>query len=158
MKYFIGIDPGVSGAIAILNSEGQLAVFNAPTVEMKVGKALKRRISPEILVSMLQPFTIEASAWVEQVSARPGQGVSSMFAFGESYGLVKGILAGLQIQTNTVTPNAWKKAMQLNAGKDASRAKAAQMWPQQAGEFSRVKDDGKAEAALIAEYGRRHTF
>ena len=69
-----------------------------------------------------------------------------------------GVLAGLQIQTNTVTPNAWKKAMQLNAGKDASRAKAAQMWPQQAGEFSRVKDDGKAEAALIAEYGRRHTF
>lgn len=74
MKYFIGIDPGVSGAIAILNSEGQLAVFNAPTVEMKVGKALKRRISPEILVSMLQPFTIEASAWVEQVSAGRGKG------------------------------------------------------------------------------------
>ena len=158
MKYFIGIDPGVSGAVAILNSHGHLLdVFNAPTVEMKVGKALKRRISPEILVNLLLPFT-DASAWVEQVSARPGQGVSSMFAFGESYGLVKGVLAGLQIQTNTVTPNAWKKAMQLNAGKDASRAKAAQMWPQQAGEFSRVKDDGKAEAALIAEYGRRHTF
>jgi len=158
MKYLIGIDPGVSGAVAILNSRGHLLdVFDAPTVEMKVGKALKRRISPEILVSLLLPFT-DASAWVEQVSARPGQGVSSMFAFGESYGLVKGVLAGLQIQTNTVTPNAWKKELQLNAGKDASRAKAAQMWPQQAGEFSRVKDDGKAEAALIAEYGRRHTF
>ena len=152
MKYLIGIDPGVSGAVAILNSRGHLLdVFDAPTVEMKVGKALKRRISPEILVSLLLPFT-DASAWVEQVSARPGQGVSSMFAFGESYGLVKGVL------TNTATSNAWKKELQLNAGKDASRAKAAQMWPQKAGEFSRVKDDGKAEAALIAEYGRRHTF
>ena len=158
MKYLIGIDPGVSGAIAIFTSEGTLLhVFDAPTVQMKVGKAVKRRISPELLVSLLQPYA-DASAWVEQVSARPGQGVSSMFAFGESYGLVKGVLAGLQIQTNTVTPNAWKKAMQLNAGKDASRAKAAQMWPQLCESFARVKDDGRAEAALIAEYGRRHTF
>jgi crossover junction endodeoxyribonuclease RuvC len=77
-----------------------------------------------------------------------------MFAFGESFGLAKGVLAGLAIPTSTVTPGKWKKSMQLNAGKDGSRAKAAQLWPTQAGEFKRVKDDGRAEACLIAEYSR----
>jgi len=158
--FIIGIDPGASGAVAILEKSGKLVhVFDMPSVEVMAGGKAKKRVSPEMLAAELKLYADQgAVAVVEQVGAMPGQGVSSMFAFGESYGLVKGVLAGLQIQTNTVTPNAWKKAMQLNAGKDASRAKAAQMWPQQAGKFSRVKDDGKAEAALIAEYGRRHTF
>jgi crossover junction endodeoxyribonuclease RuvC len=77
-----------------------------------------------------------------------------MFAFGESFGLAKGVLAGLKIPTSTVTPGKWKKALQLNAGKDGSRAKAVQIWPEHAGEFKRVKDDGKAEACLIAYWGR----
>ena len=75
-----------------------------------------------------------------------------MFAFGQAYGLVLGVLAGLWIPTSTVTPAAWKKALKLNTGKDAARAKAAQLWPQMAGEFKRVKDDGRAEAALIAHW------
>ena len=95
-----------------------------------------------------------AKAIIEQVNAMPGQGVTSMFAFGESFGLAKGVLAGLKIPTSTVTPGKWKKALQLNAGKDGSRAKAAQIWPEHAGEFKRVKDDGKAEACLIAYWGR----
>jgi crossover junction endodeoxyribonuclease RuvC len=154
MKIFLGVDPGASGAIAVLQEDGVLlAVIDMPVVELKVGKAMKRRVSPEILAHALSPYA-GAVAYLEQVSAMPGQGVSSMFAFGESYGIVKGVLAALGIGTHLVTPGAWKKAMGLNAGKDGSRARAIQMWPSHVGDFKRIKDDGRAEACLIAEFGR----
>lgn len=155
MNFVIGIDPGASGAVAILDNKGGLVhVFEMPAVEVVVGGKNKRRISPEMLVSELQMYAMQgAVAYVEQVNAMPGQGVTSMFAFGEAFGLAKGVLVGLGIPVQTVTPNKWKKAMNLNAGKDAARAKAAALWPAHAGEFKRVKDDGKAEAALIAKWG-----
>lgn len=154
--FIIGIDPGAAGAIAILEKSGKLVhVFDMPAVEIMAGGKLKRRVSPEMLAAELKLYADQgAVACIEQVGAMPGQGVSSMFAFGESFGLAKGVLAGLAIPTSTVTPGKWKKSMQLNAGKDGSRAKAAQLWPSQAGEFKRVKDDGRAEACLIAEYSR----
>lgn len=156
MMFTIGIDPGASGAVAILDAKGDLVhVFEMPAVEVKIGKAFKRRVSPEMLAAELKMYADQgARAWVEHVSAMPGQGVSSMFAFGEAFGLARGVLAGMQVPVYTVPPAVWKKAHALNPGKDASRAKAAQIWPAQAGEFKRVKDDGKAEACLIAEYGR----
>jgi crossover junction endodeoxyribonuclease RuvC len=156
MSFIIGIDPGASGAVAILERSGRLVqVFDMPAVEVVVGGKAKRRVSPEMLAAELRLYNVaDTIAIVEQVSAMPGQGVSSMFAFGEAFGLVKGVLAGLAIPVQTVTPGKWKKALQLNAGKDASRAKAAALWPDQAGEFKRVKDDGKAESALIAYWGR----
>lgn len=157
MSFTIGIDPGAAGAVAILETQtGKLVhVFDMPSVEVIVGGKAKRRVSPELLASELRLYADQgAVAVVEQVNAMPGQGVSSMFAFGESFGLAKGVLAGLGIPTSTVTPGKWKKAMQLNAGKDGSRVKAAQLWPLSAGEFKRVKDDGRAEAALIAEFCR----
>ena len=154
--FVIGIDPGASGAVAILKKTGQLVhVFEMPAVEVISGGKAKRRVSPEMLAAELQLYADQgAIAYVEQVGAMPGQGVSSMFAFGEAFGLARGVLAGLKVRTYTVTPAVWKKSLQLNSGKDGSRAKAAQFWPDQAQEFSRVKDDGKAEACLIAEYGR----
>lgn len=152
----IGIDPGVSGAVAILEQEKLVMVFDMPMVEIKVGKAMKRRVSAEMLADELRLYAnAGAVAWIEKVSAMPGQGVSSMFAFGEAYGLARGVLAGLGVPCHAVTPMQWKKGMGLNQGKDASRAKAAQIWPMQAGEFKRVKDDGRAEAALIALWGGR---
>lgn len=156
MNFIIGIDPGASGAIAILEKTGKLVhVFDMPSVEIMAGGKLKRRVSPEMLAAELKMYADQgATACIEQVGAMPGQGVSSMFAFGESFGLAKGVLAGLGIPTSTVTPGKWKKAMGVNAGKDGSRAKAAQTWPSQAGEFKRVKDDGRAEACLIAEWSR----
>ena len=155
MSFVIGIDPGASGAVAILERDGSLVqVFEMPAVEVKVGKAMKRRVSPEMLAAELRLYNVSGTvAFIEQVAAMPGQGVSSMFAFGESFGLAKGVLAGLAIPVQTVLPGKWKRALALNAGKDASRAKAAALWPQHAGEFRRVKDDGKAEAALIAHWG-----
>jgi crossover junction endodeoxyribonuclease RuvC len=107
-----------------------------------------------MLAAELRLYNVHGTtAVVEQVGAMPGQGVSSMFAFGQAYGMVLGVLAGLYIPVRTVTPASWKRAMKLNTGKDAARAEAARRWPQQAGEFRRVKDDGKAEAALIALWG-----
>ena len=154
--FIIGIDPGASGAVAILEKSGKLVhVFDMPSVELMAGGKAKRRVNPEMLAAELKLYADQgATAVVEQVGAMPGQGVSSMFAFGESFGLAKGVLAGLRISTSTVTPSKWKKAMGVNAGKDGSRAKAAQLWPSQAGEFKRVKDDGRAEACLIAEWAR----
>ena len=155
MSFIIGIDPGASGAVAILEDTGQLVqVFDMPAVEVVIGGKAKRRISPEMLAAELRLYNVDGTrAVIEQVNAMPGQGVTSMFSFGESFGLAKGVLAGLGIPVTSVTPGKWKKALGLNAGKDASRAKAAALWPQQAGEFRRVKDDGKAEAALIARWG-----
>ena len=155
MQYIIGIDPGASGAIAILDGSGKLVrVFDMPIIEVQVGKATKRRVAPYFLQDELQLYANEgARAVVEQVGAMPGQGVSSMFAFGEAFGLVKGVLAGMRITTATVTPAKWKKDLKVNASKDGSRALAANLWPDMAGEFKRVKDDGRAEAALIAHWG-----
>ena len=157
MKYFLGIDPGASGAIAVLNQEGHLvAVIDMPVFDVLVGKAIKRRVSPELLSGEIEPYVRgDSVAWLEQVSARPGQGVSSMFAFGESFGIVKGVLGAHRVPTRMVTPSTWKKAMLLNASKDGSRAKAIQLWPEHASMFKRVKDDGRAEACLIAEFGRQ---
>lgn len=155
MSFVIGIDPGAGGAVAILERDGGLVqVFDMPAVEMLVGGKAKRRISPEMLSSELRLYNVHATcAYIEQVSAMPGQGVSSMFAFGEAFGLAKGVLAGLGIPVQTVTPARWKRALGLNQGKDAARAMAAARWPQHAGEFRRVRDDGRAEAALIALWG-----
>lgn len=155
MTYIIGIDPGASGAVAILEAAtGRLIeVWDMPSVLVQSGKSAKNRVSPEMLAAELRPWA-DAVAYVEQVGAMPGQGVSSMFAFGESLGIVRGALAGLAVPCHLVPPARWKKAMGVNAGKDGSRAKAAQLWPEQAGEFRRVKDDGRAEAALIAHWGR----
>ena len=155
MNFIIGIDPGAGGAVAILTKTGELVhVFDMPAVEVVVGGKAKRRVSPEMLAAELKLYADQgARAVIEQVGAMPGQGVSSMFAFGEAFGLAKGVLAGLAIPTQSVTPGKWKKALQINAGKDAARAKAAALWPSQAGEFKRVKDDGKAEAALIGMWG-----
>lgn len=155
MSFIIGVDPGAAGAIAILESTGKLVhVFDMPAVEVVTGGKAKRRVSPEMLAAELRLYADQgAVAYVEQVGAMPGQGVSSMFAFGQAFGIVLGVMAGLAIPCQTVTPAKWKKDMKLNTGKDAARAKAAQVWPGQAGEFKRVKDDGKAEAALIGLWG-----
>lgn len=155
MSFIIGIDPGAGGAVAILERTGQLVqVFDMPSVEVVVGGKAKKRVSPEMLAAELRLYNVAGTvAVIEQVGAMPGQGVSSMFAFGEAFGLAKGVLAGLSIPVQTVTPGKWKKALNLNAGKDGARAKAAALWPDMAGEFRRVKDDGKAEAALIGHWG-----
>lgn len=154
MKYVVGIDPGARGAVAILDYEGNLIeVWDVPTVEIKTGKTVKKRISPEMFAAELRNWQDAAHCYTEKVGAMPGQGTSSMFQFGESLGIIRGIMAGMAIPTTLVTPQVWKRDMKLPVGKEWSRQRAAQMWPKHAKEFARVKDDGRAEAALLGMWG-----
>lgn len=143
----IGIDPGLTGAVAIL--EGQsLRVQDIPTAPGPKGRSvLLHRVLFDLLD--LPP----AAAFVELVSARPGQGVTSMFRFGETLGAIHMALAARGHALHQVTPAVWKRHFGITKDKGSSRALAAQRWPDAAAQFARVKDDGRAEAALIAQYG-----
>lgn len=151
----LGVDPGASGALVILDTEkNTLSVFDMPTVEIKRGTRNVRQVSAQLLVDIIAPFAVD-HAYVEKVGAMPGQGVSSMFAFGRAAGVVEGVLAALHIPTTYITPQEWQKAMRVIGGKDGSRNRASQLWPTQSTHFARVKDDGRSDAALIAAYGAK---
>jgi crossover junction endodeoxyribonuclease RuvC len=150
-----GIDPGAHGAVAFVDRNGALlSVHDMPTCEVRVGAKTKTRIAPAALSEIIGRGP-SAPAFVERVSAMPGQGVSSCFAFGYAAGLVEGILATLGFPVTFVTPQSWKKSLGVTADKGSSRQRAMQLFPSHAGLFARVKDDGRAEAALIALYGLR---
>jgi crossover junction endodeoxyribonuclease RuvC len=152
----VAIDPGAKGAIAFLTDAGELlSVHDMPSYEVRVGKANRTRLAVAEL-SALIAHQMPSAAFVEKVGAMPGQGVSSCFSFGYAAGAVEGVLSALGAAVTFVTPQSWKKAMQC-AGDDKgkSRQRAAQLFPSHASQFSRVKDDGRAEAALIGLYGIR---
>lgn len=111
-------------------------------------------LMPAVLAAMLTADGRgPAHAYLERVATRPGEGHVGAFAFGRSFGMLEGVLAALGIAMTLITPGEWKKAHRIPADKGAARARAAQLWPGLAGTFSRVKDDGRAEAALIALHG-----
>jgi len=149
----LGIDPGLSGAIAIYNIyTEELIVMDMPTVEMTRNGKHKREVSPALVADVIAGKGA-VRAYMERVSAMPGQGVSSMFSFGRSAGVVEGVLAAYEIPVTLVTPQAWMKAMGVRAGKDGSRERAMQLFPAYSTLFARKKDDGRSDAALIAKYG-----
>ena len=151
----LGIDSGIHGAIAVLTENGALlTVVDMPSAVVKVGKSNKTRVMPQALALFIAAHK-PVHAYVEAVHAMPGQGVSSMFAFGQAFGQVEGVLAALGVPITYVTPTVWKKAMQVSALKGSSRTRAMQLWPAQAAEFVRVRDADKAEACLLALYGLR---
>jgi len=155
-KVIIGVDPGARGAICIMQDQKIIELFDMPTMTVKVGKSNKLRVSPELLASELRFFSDCARfAVIEAVTASPQQGVSSAFAFGQAFGILTGYFAGVGIPVQLVTPAKWKRDIGINASKDGARLKATQIWPEDAGEFKRVKDDGRAESALIALWGER---
>ena len=145
----LGIDPGKTGAVAALDHHGALLWVEDMTdlTGTGIGSWLAERLNGETV----------RTCWVEQVHAMPKQGVTSVFTFGCGYGALLGALGALGVRTKLVTPAAWKKAAGLTADKTASRQRAAELWPADAHLFRRVKDDGRAEACLIAEHGRRAT-
>lgn len=151
-----GIDPGLSGAIAFLNDGELLSVADLPLVDVQHGKGSRKELSPALLHDMLVHTEIRiAKAVVEQVGASPQMGTTSAFRFGENYGAILAVLACCGIRTETVRPQTWKKNMGLGPDKSLSRAMAIKLWPDQSQYFARVRDDGRAEAALLAEYSRR---
>lgn len=149
-KPVIGIDPGFGGALAMLDGE-QLTVLDMP---IRPGRNGGTELDPYALLDWLRQFP-PSVVWLEKVGARPGQGVSSMFRFGQGLGIVQGCVAAAGHRLEWVTPPVWKKAFGLSAAKGVARGRAADMFPNQAALFRRVKDDGRAEAALIAAYGLR---
>ncbi len=151
----LGCDPGAHGAIAILTDGGALLeVFDMPSVQVEVGKTKRTRIASGSLAYLIRQHG-PVHAFVEAVGAMPGQGTASMFSFGKAAGIIEGVLAGLAVPTTFLTPVAWKRGTGLGTDKAACRQRAMQVFPMQADQFARVKDDGRAEAALLALYGLR---
>ncbi|QCO05474.1 hypothetical protein [Azospirillum argentinense] len=155
----VGADPGLSGALALLSERGLERVEDMPVLELTRGGKAKREpdlVQLSLIVGGWAALGVDA-AYVEQVGSMPEQGISSAFAFGKVYGALLGVLHAHQIPTFTIIPATWKKGVGIKAGsgKDASRALAKQLWPAHGASFARVKDDGRAEAALIGWYGVR---
>jgi crossover junction endodeoxyribonuclease RuvC len=149
----LGIDPGLSGALAFLDTKtGMIAVEDMPTVTVMRNRKEKREVSAQLVAAIVVKRHVEA-AFLEKVNAMAGQGVSSVFSFGRSAGIIEGVLAAFDIPTTLVTPQAWQKAMAVRDGKDGSRERAMQLFPASAELFQRKKDDGRSDAALIAKHG-----
>ena len=150
----IGIDPGLSGAIAILKDNKVLKIFDMPV--MSEGKKNKRQLNSAQLVDLIREnmsIEDEVAVVVEQVNAMPGQGVTSMFNFGQSFGILKGICSAMQLPMYFVRPARWKKYFGLiNSEKDASRTKVIEMFPYFSSQLSKKKDSNKADAILIANF------
>ena len=152
----IGIDPGISGAICFFE-EGQVKeIIDMPV--MADGKKNKRQINgPQIYNEILKRTSKfqkkDIIVVIEQVSAMPGQGVTSMFNFGQSFGVLKGICSAMQLSTYFVRPAKWKKYFGLiKTEKDASRTKVIEIFPYISSQLSRKKDSNKADAVLIASF------
>ena len=150
----IGIDPGLSGGIAVLENNKVKKIFDMPV--MAEGKKNKRQLNSAQLVKLLRDNYSdqeEVSVVVEQVNAMPGQGVTSMFNFGQTFGAIKGICAALGLPIYFVRPAKWKKHFDLiNSSKDASRTKTIEMYPSLSNELAKKKDVNKSDAILIAKY------
>ena len=150
----IGIDPGLSGAIAVLEDNKIKDLFDMPV--MTEGKKNKRQLNSAQLVKLLTEnikINEDIAIVVEQVNAMPGQGVTSMFNFRQTFGAIKGISATLKLPIFFVRPSKWKKHFELiNSSKDASRTKAIEMYPSFADQLSKKKDVNKSDAILIARF------
>ena len=150
----IGIDPGISGAISVVENKKILEVYDTPT--MIDGKKNKRQINSAQVTNIIKDRLKdekEVVVVVEQVNAMPGQGVTSMFNFGQSFGVIKGICAALSLPIYFVRPAKWKKYFNLiKTNKDASRTKVIEVYPEISSKLHRKKDSNRADAILIALY------
>lgn len=146
MTVIMGVDPGISGAVAFYFTEvpSRVSVDDVPVAGGEINVAELAR-----LIRIHRP----SMAVIERVSAMPGQGVTSMFNFGRSYGDVRGTIGAMSIPLHFVTPQKWKKHFGLSSDKDESRLRAIRLFPAVADSFKLKKHDGRAEAALIALYG-----
>jgi crossover junction endodeoxyribonuclease RuvC len=164
---YIGIDPGLGGAVAVINGT-DVKLFDTPTAE--TGKGTKRDYLIASMSNFLYEFSYVAKILkinretafcvLEAVHSMPKQGVVSSFSFGRGLGIWEGILSAYNISYVKVSPQTWKKAMLADMprdNKDSSRIAATRLFPNAADMLSRKKDDGRAEALLMGEYGRRLT-
>lgn len=163
MGLILGVDPGLSGALALYNRfspEMPFVIADMPTLRLSRNGKNKNEIDYYALARLIDSWTgdgLISAAYVERVGAMPGQGVSSVFSFGRSAGIIIGIIAAHFIPIVEVSAVTWKRSVGIKSGsgKDSSRALISSMFPSQSGQFVRVKDDGRADAALISVYGAR---
>ena len=150
----IGIDPGISGAIAVMLDKKVINMYDMPV--MAEGKKNKRQLNSSQLVNIIKENRNkdeEMIVVVEQVNAMPGQGVTSMFNFGQTFGAIKGVCAALKLPIFFVRPSKWKKHFELiNSSKDASRTKVIEMYPTLSGQLAKKRDVNKSDAILIAKF------
>lgn len=152
---YVGIDPGLDGALCAWEGAGSpLSVLDMPTYQIG-----KKRVLDALGLARWADATLgcgkPVKVFLEFVASSPQMGVASAFKFGQSYGVLQGILAAQFVEVISVTPAHWKRAMKVTGDKDECRAKAASLFPTQSALFARKKDDGRAEAVLLAVYGSR---
>lgn len=152
----LGIDPGLSGALAFYDPEANtLVIHDMPTFTVSVNNRQRRILDEDELARILHSNLLmqRIAAVVENVHSMPEQGVASSFKFGVCFGAIRGVLAALQIPRAYVEPSVWKRHFKLTSDKDAARRRASELLPQHAHLWPLKKHDGRAEAALIAYYG-----
>lgn len=170
---FIGIDPGSSGAVAVLEEDGSIRFHDTPTLIMRVGKAMKHKQDVSQCALLLSGITSahrgDALVTIERVAPMPhfvekdgvverqAMGVTSAFTFGEGLGMWQGICAGLLVPFQMVAPATWKRAMMpgMNKEKDASRQRVMQLYPQCVPDIARKRDHARADALLIAAWAKK---
>lgn len=154
----LGIDPGVTGAIAAVMDGRVLEVVDMPTDALSKGKTVKHRVSTPQLAVVLRDLRARHGdgavlAVVEQVGSMPGQGVASVFSLGDTAGAIRGVLGALGLPHEFVPPQTWKKHFRLGKDKDESRTRAMELLPEAVGMLARKKDHNRAEACLLGLYG-----
>jgi crossover junction endodeoxyribonuclease RuvC len=155
-KIIAGVDPGLAGALFLLDPHSPTTgqAIDMPVHLLARGGRKKYEFDIAGLVGIVTSQPLD-HAFVEQVASMPGQGVSSTFAFGKSFGAVLGVLAACRIPTTLISPISWKRALGVPKAKDAARARASQLLPEAAFQWALAKQHGRAEAALLALYGLR---
>lgn len=151
----IGIDPGLAGAIAVLDANGTLeALTDTPTLTLKVQRGTRQVYDVPGMAAMLKPYAaLHTHVYIEESQPMPGQGTRSMFTTGYGYGLWIGLVTTLQLAYTPIRPGIWKRSLALGKDKEAARLRAMQLYP--GAELRRKRDHGRAEALLLASYGLR---
>jgi Holliday junction resolvasome RuvABC endonuclease subunit len=152
MRFIGGIDPGLTGALAVLDFEtAHLHLWDTPTVSVQVGDKIRKRCDPIAYAKAIGHFPLDYSA-IENVASTPNDGHVGAFTFGKVTGIAIGIYAGMDLDLAQVHPAKWKMAMQTPAAKDAAMNRASELFPFCRAGWSRKMDNGRAEAAIIALY------
>lgn len=149
----LGVDPGLGGALAFYDGN-ELLIYDMPTFNIERNGKKKRQIDILRLQGIFKLYKVD-HAYLENVNAMPGQGVSSMFQMGRGFGQIEASIMACEFPLTYITPQKWKKDMAVPKDKDGARQRASQLLPQFAHNWDRKKDDGRAEASIIALYGYR---
>lgn len=150
----VGVDPGCYGALALLVGDSLRDIVDMPIVKVRRGKTDKAEVNGYELGDVLRRLAPDVLV-IEQVGGMTGQGASMAFNFGRAAGAPEYAAKTLGVRVEPVAPITWKRALRVNPGKDGSRHMAMKLWPGSAAQFARKKDDGRAEAALIARWFRQ---